>query len=248
MSIVLSVVAGAVVFVFVFGTARFMMVQVRKAARKPAAAEAGTWATATAGVSVDEALRLMKPTPRVTEEVKAALATELPGVCGSVAEVAGMSPLVLASRLIGMQFVDEDDLVGIARDLVAAFRDMSGSGTAQAGDQAPAAAVKPPAEKKAAPGEAGYRALLIAASTGREKSMSGTIRPGATVIGSFSTMSGSVHLEGTVVLEDSSTMSGDITGTAYVPAGVRFSTMSGSKRVTVHAMTWEALARQAKLT
>jgi hypothetical protein len=67
------------------------------------------------------------------------------------------------------------------------------------------------------------------------------------VIDWFSTMSGSVHLEETIVLGDSSTMSGSITGTAYVPRGVRFSTMSGSKHVTVHAKSYEDLARLAGL-
>lgn len=72
--------------------------------------EAGDEAT------IDEALRLMKPTVHVTEEVKAALATELPGISGSVAEIARMSPLRLASRLIGTEGVEEDDLMDVARE------------------------------------------------------------------------------------------------------------------------------------
>lgn len=87
--------------------------------------------------TVDEALRLMKPTVCVTEEVKAALATELPGISGSVAEIARMSPLRLASRLIGTVGVAEDDLMGIARELIAAFREMLGPDSAPPQPQGP---------------------------------------------------------------------------------------------------------------
>lgn len=87
--------------------------------------------------TVDEALRLMKPTVHVTEEVKAALATELPGISGSVAEIAGMSPLRLASRLIGTQGVQEDDLIDVARDLIAGFRGMLGTDSAPSQPQGP---------------------------------------------------------------------------------------------------------------
>jgi hypothetical protein len=76
--------------------------------------------------TIDEALRLMKPTVHVTLEVKAALATELPGIADSVAEVARMRPLRLASRLIGLQDVQEDDLMDVAADLIASFRKMLG--------------------------------------------------------------------------------------------------------------------------
>jgi hypothetical protein len=91
--------------------------------------------------TIDEALRLMEPTAHVTEPVKAALATELPGISGSVTEIAGMSPL--ASRLIGMEAVTglegvaEDDLMDIARDLIAGFKAMLGLDTAPAQPQGP---------------------------------------------------------------------------------------------------------------
>jgi hypothetical protein len=80
--------------------------------------------------TIDEALRLMKPTIHVTLEVKAALATELPGIADSVAEVARMRPLRLASRLIGLQDVQEDDLMDVAADLIASFRKMLGEDAA----------------------------------------------------------------------------------------------------------------------
>lgn len=76
--------------------------------------------------TIDEALRLMKPTVILTEEVKAALAGQLPAISDSVADIARMSPLRLASRLIGMQNAEEDDLLDIARELIAAFRAMLG--------------------------------------------------------------------------------------------------------------------------
>jgi hypothetical protein len=77
--------------------------------------------------TIDEALRLMKPTPHVTEEVKAALATGLPGVSGSVTEIAQMSPLRLASRLMSLKGVaEDDDLMDVARELIASFKAMLG--------------------------------------------------------------------------------------------------------------------------
>jgi hypothetical protein len=87
--------------------------------------------------TVDEALRLMKPTAHVTPEVKAALATQLPGISDSVAEIARMSPLRLASRLIGTEGTEEDDLMGIARELIASFREMLGLDSAPPQPQGP---------------------------------------------------------------------------------------------------------------
>lgn len=214
------------------------------------------WGTATAEVTVDEVLRLMKPTACVTEEIKAALASELPGGCPTVAGVCEMTPLRLAAKLIGTPLVDEDALFDIARDLITAFREMSGASPAPEPEAAPPAREVPQVPRPEVPPgfpggkertEAEWRRLLREASTGGEKSMSGDIEPGKTVIDWFSTMSGDVHLDGTIVLGDSSTMSGDITGTAYVPRGVRFSTMSGGKHVTVQARSYEELAKLAGL-
>jgi hypothetical protein len=87
--------------------------------------------------TIDEALRLMKPTPHVTPEVKAALATELPGIADSVTEIARMSPLRLASKLIGTEGVAEDDLMDVARELIAAFRAMLGLDSAPPQPQGP---------------------------------------------------------------------------------------------------------------
>ncbi len=87
--------------------------------------------------TIDEALRLMKPTAHVTEPVKAALATELPGISGSVTEIAGMSPLRLATRLIGLEGVAEDDLMDVARELIASFKKMLGLDSAPAQPQGP---------------------------------------------------------------------------------------------------------------
>jgi hypothetical protein len=82
--------------------------------------------------TIDEALRLMRPTPHVGDEVKAALASELPGISGSITEIAQMSPLRLASRLIGLEGVAEDDLMDIARELIASFKAMLGLDAAPA--------------------------------------------------------------------------------------------------------------------
>jgi hypothetical protein len=87
--------------------------------------------------TIDEALRLMKPTVILTEEVKAALATQLPGISGSVTEIARMTPLRLASRLIGTEGVEEDDLMDVARELIAAFRAMLGEDPAPSQAQGP---------------------------------------------------------------------------------------------------------------
>ena len=392
--------------------------------------------------TVDEALRLMKPTVLVTEEVLAALATELPGISGSVTEIARMSPLRLASRLIGTQGVEEDDLMDIARELIAAFREMLGLDSAPPQAQAPLN-VTVTAEKRlgdltarellarlaADPGQfdeiaealaatrlvrqagqnpwavpdasggldvaatagyldylsrpgsipqrlwpprggtrpetleslfgrearlmlnpftgqafsgldewgndwnelpetdhlamlwavtAGHRnlppvpdarrltddlfarkrpaylreitedfaearrhdpqlasmsryftgetagglpavqapprrteedylGLLLGAAQGCRNSMSGGMHLGAVVIRGFSVMSGSVHLDGTIVLGKSSTMSGSLHGTCYVPRGVRITTMSGSDALAVYEKSYEDLARRAGL-
>jgi hypothetical protein len=399
--------------------------------------EAGDEAT------IDEALRLMKPTPHVGEEVKAALATELPGIAGSVAEIARMSPLRLASRLIGTEGVAEDDLMDVARELIASFRGMLGLDSAPPQPQGPlnvtvsvekrlgeltarellarlagdpaqfddiAAALRatrlvrhagqgpwavpaggggldvartaeyleylsrpgsvpqrlwPPRDgtrpetlesvfgrearlmvnpftgqmfagldewgndwnelpeadhlamlwavatghrnlppvpdarrltddlfarkrpaymreitedfaaarlrdpqlasmsrwftEDAAAGlttaararpqrtEGEYREMLLGAAQSHRSSMSGDIRLGDTVVQSFKTMSGDVILNGTIVLGGGSTMSGDLRGTAYVPRGVRFSTMSGDDNLTVYEKSYEDLARRAGL-
>jgi hypothetical protein len=390
--------------------------------------------------TVDEALRLMKPTVHVTEEVKASLAGQLPGISDSVTAIAHMGPLRLAVALIGTQGVAEDDLTDIARDLIAAFGKMLGEAAAPArqsplnvtvttekklgemtaaellgrlvGDPSqfdeiaealrntrlvrlagrhpwvlPAAdgsldtaatldylgylsrpgsvpqrlwpprggtrpatlesvfggesllmvnpftgqafsgfdewgndwnalpeavhlamlwavttghrnlpavpdarrltddlfARKRPAylreiaedfeearrrdpqlaamtryfsgETAAGPlapapaisrrTEDDYRRILSGAAQGRRDVMSGSIRLGPVVIDSFSTMSGSIHLEGTVVLGSSSTMSGSLNGTAYVPRGVRISTMSGSDHLALYVRSYEDLCRQA---
>jgi hypothetical protein len=213
------------------------------------------WDAATAEATVDEALRLMKPTAHVTDEVKAALATELPGISGSVAEIAAMTPLRLASRLIGTEYVAEEDLFDIARELIASFRALLGTEPAQP-QPAPAPAPPPVAparaqSRKTPPGkpltEDEYRKVVFGAAEARRDSMSGSVHLGATVIESFSTMSGNVHLDGTVVLGSSSTMSGGLSGTAYVPRGVSISTMSGSNRLVVRVRSYEDLARQAGL-
>jgi hypothetical protein len=88
-------------------------------------------------VSIEEALRLMKPTKHINEPVKAGLATELPGICRSVSEVAAMRPLLLASRLIGLPDVDETALLDIAREITASFRDMLGLEASAPAAQAP---------------------------------------------------------------------------------------------------------------
>ena len=388
--------------------------------------------------TIDEALRLMRPTPHVTPEVKAVLGTELPGIAGSVAEIAQMRPLRLASRLMGTPGTAEDDLMDIAKELIASFRELLGEDSAPPSPQAPlnvtvavekrlneltarellarlaadpgqfdeiaevlratrpvrvagqnpwavpgtsggldvartaeyldylarpgsipqrlwpprggtrpetlesvfgrearlmlnpftgqtfagfdewgndwndlpetdhlamlwavatghrnlppvpdarrltddlfarkrpaylreiaedftearrhdpqlagmsryftleASAGPPAAQTRAHRSEEEYREILLGAAQGRRDSMSGSIRLGGTVIESFSTMSGSVHLDGTVVLGSSSTMSGSLHGTAYVPRGVRISTMSGSDHLTVYARSYEDLAR-----
>ena len=392
-----------------------------------------------AEATIDEALRLMKPTPHVTEEVKAALASQLPGISGSVAEIARMTPLRLASKLIGMQGAAEDDLMDIARELISSFRAMLGLDSPQpaplnvtvavekklsdltarelltrlaaepgefddiatalretrvvqqagqpawavpGGDgaldvvrtaeyleylsrpgsvpqrlwpprsgtrpetlesvfgrearlmvnpftgrqfsgldewgndwrelpeadhlamlwavatshrnlppvpdarrltddlfarkrppylreitedfaearrhdpqlaamsrwfttgDATAAALAPARSRRS---EEDYRAMLLGAAQGHRGSMSGSIRLGPVVIRSFETMSGSVHLDGTVVLGSSSTMSGSLNGTAYVPPGAGISTMSGSDRLVVYVKSYEELARRAGL-
>jgi hypothetical protein len=60
-------------------------------------------------------------------------------------------------------------------------------------------------------------------------------------------MSGSVTLDGTIVLGNSSTMSGSLHGTAYVPHGVTITTMSGSYHLAVYEESNERLARRAGL-
>jgi hypothetical protein len=87
--------------------------------------------------TIDEALRLMKPTVHVTREVKAALATQLPGISDSVGEIARMSPLRLAVALIGTGGTEEDDLADIARDLIAGFRELLGPDSAPSQPQGP---------------------------------------------------------------------------------------------------------------
>ena len=388
--------------------------------------------------TIDEALRLMKPTPHVTPEVLAALATQLPGISSSVTEIAHMSKLRLAIRLMGTEGVAEDDLTDVARELIASFKELLGEDSAPPQPQAPlnvtvavekrlneltarelldrlaadpgqfdeitealrvtrqvrqagqspwavsgvsggldVAATADYLDYLSRPGsipqrlwpprggtrpetlesvfgrearlmlnpftgqefagfdewgndwndlpeadhlamlwavatghrnlppvpdarrltddlfarkrpaylreiaedftearrhdpqlasmtryfsgetaawtaaaqalprrtENDYREMLLGAAQGRRDSMSGSIRLGGTVIESFSTMSGSVHLDGTVVLGSSSTMSGSLHGTAYVPRGVRISTMSGSDHLTVYARSYEDLAR-----
>jgi hypothetical protein len=390
--------------------------------------------------TIDEALRLMKPTTHVTEEVKAALATELPGISDSVTEIARMSPLRLASKLIGTQGVAEDDLMDVAREIIASFKAMLGTDSAQ--PQGPlnvtvvtekrlgeltaqellarlaagpgefddiAAALQatrpvrlagqnpwavpasdgtldvartaeyleylsrpgsvpqrlwpprsgtrpetlesvfgrearlmvnpftgqafsgldewgndwnelpeavhlamlwavatghrnlPPvpdarrltddlfARKRPAylreieedfaearrhdpqlaamsrwfigeaaagltgtqprprRGEEDYRRMLSGAAQSHRSSMSGDIRLGETVVQSVKTMSGDVVLNGTIVLGGGSTMSGDLRGTAYVPRGTGFSTMSGDDSLTVYEKSYEELARRAGL-
>jgi hypothetical protein len=396
--------------------------------------EAGDEAT------IDEALRLMKPTVLITDEIKAALAVTLPGISDSLAEIARMTPLRLASRLIGMPGAEEDDLLDIACELTATLKAMLGLGSAQpqgplgvtvtAGKRPGDLTVRELLERLAAePGEfddiaaalratrpvraagqnpwalpdgsggldaartaeyleylsrpgsipqrlwpphggtrpatlesvfgrearlmlnpftgavfsgldewgndwnalpeqvhlamlwavagghrnlpavpdarrltgdlfarkrpaymreiaedfeearrrdpqlaamsrwftgetaAGtaspaprarrtedeYRQILRGAAQARRDLMSGSIRLGPVVVASFSTMSGSVHLDGTVVLGHSDTMSGSLDGTAYVPHGVTISTMSGSCRLDVYEKSWADLARQAGL-
>jgi hypothetical protein len=393
--------------------------------------------------TIDEALRLMKPTPHVGEEVKAALATELPGISGSVTEIAQMSPLRLASRLIGTSGVAEDDLMDVARELIASFRGMLGLDSAPPQPQGPlnvtvaverqlgeltarelltrlaadpgqfddiaaalratrlvrqarespwavpaadgsldaartaeyleylsrpgsipqrlwpprggarpgtlesvfgrearlmanpftgrqfsgldewgndwnelpeadhlamawavatghrnlppvpdarrltddlfarrrpayireiaedfaearrrdpqlagmsrwfteetAAGMAPAASARPRRTEEEYREMLANSAQGHRSSMTGDIRLGETVIRSFKTMSGDVVLNGTIVLDGGSTMSGDLRGTAYVPRGVRFSTMSGDDMLAVHEKSYEDLARRAGL-
>jgi hypothetical protein len=196
-------------------------------------------------VTVDEALRLMKPTALVTEEIKAALATQLIAVSDSPAEIAEMSPLLLASRLIGMNGTEEEELLGIARELAAAFRAMLEDGSARKPAKAPA---RPPAPSRQGiprlPDE-DYRAALRAVSLGRQTAMSGDIRLGPVVIDSFDTMSGSVTLEDTIVLGHSSTMSGSIHGTAYATGGTRIFTMSGGNNLVLRVVPYEELARRA---
>lgn len=393
--------------------------------------------------TVDEALRLMRTTVHVTDEVKAALATQLPGISDSVGEIARMGPLRLASRLIGMEGVQEDDLIDVARDLIAGFREMLGEDSAPPQPQGPlnvtvqvgkrlneltprellgrlaedpsqfddvAEALRatrlvrkagenpwavpvagggldvartmeylehlsrdggipqrlwpvrtgerpgtlesafgrearlmfnpftgktfagldewgndwgelpeadhlamlwavatghrnlPPAldarrltddlfarrrpaylreitedfaearrrdpqlasmsryftaetasglaagQARPRLGEEDYLKMLRGAAQGHRSSMSGDIRLGATVIESFKTMSGDVVLDGTIVLGSSSTMSGDLRGTAYVRRGVRISTMSGSNSLDVYEKPDEDLARRASRT
>lgn len=389
--------------------------------------------------TIDEALRLMKPTAHVTPEVIAALATELPGISGSVTEIARMTPLRLASRLIGTEGVAEDDLMDVARELIASFRAMCGLDSApqgpvqvtvvtekllgemtarelltrlagdpgqydeiaealratrlvrQAGQHpwaipdvgAPNIDVARTAEyleylsrpgsvpqrlwpprggtrletlesvfgrearlmlnpftgrefsgldewgndwsdvaeadhlamlwavatrhrnlpavldarrltddlfarkrpaylreitedfaearrhdpqlasmsryftpgamagltAQAAPRRTpeDYREMLAGVAQAHKSSMSGDIRLGETVIESFKTMSGDIVLNRTIVLGGGSTMSGDLRGTAYVPRGVGFSTMSGNDSLTVYEMSYEELARRAGL-
>lgn len=392
--------------------------------------------------TIDEALRLMKPTPHVTEPVKAALATELPGISDSVTEITQMSPLRLAARLIGTEGVAEDDLMDIARELIASFKGMLGLDSAQPQQQGPLnvtvaiekrldeltprelltrladdpsqfddiavalratrlvrqvgqdlwavpadgngldvartmeyleylsrpgsipqrrwpvrngtrpatlesvfghevrlmfnpftgqqfsgldewgndwnalpeavhlamlwavatshrnlpsvpdarrltddlfaenrpaylqeivedfdearrhdpqlasmsryfteemAAGLSPARTQTRRTEEDYLNLLLGAAQSRRSSMSGDIRLDETVIQSFTTMSGDVVLGGTVVLGSSSTMSGNLRGIAYVPRGVRISTMSGGDRLTVYEKSYADLARQAGL-
>jgi hypothetical protein len=213
------------------------------------------WGDATAEATVDEALRLMKPTVHVTEPVKAALATELPGISDSVTEIAHMSPLRLASRLIGTRFVDEDDLFDIAKDLIAGFQAMLGPQPEPEAEPKPqpekpkaAPAPEPRTRQKSARTEEEYRRLLLGSAQGRKSTMSGDIRLGATVIESFETMSGDVTLDGTIVLSGGSTMSGDLRGSAYMPRGARISTISGDDRLDVRVESYEELARLAGLT
>jgi hypothetical protein len=225
----------------------------------------GPWGEATAEATVDEALRLMKPTRHCTPEVLALLAAELPGISGSVSEIAAMKPLRLASRLIGMQFVDEDDLFDIARDvdeddLFDIARDLIAGFQAMLGPQPEPEAKPEPEQPKAAPApeqrarqksartEEEYRRLLLGSAQGRKSTMSGDIRLGATVIESFETMSGDVTLDGTIVLSGGSTMSGDLRGSAYMPRGARISTISGDDRLDVRVESYEELARLAGLT
>jgi hypothetical protein len=392
--------------------------------------------------TIDEALRLMKPTPHVTPDVKAALATQLPGIADSVTEIANMTPLRLARRLMGMQGVEEYDLMDVARELIAAFKGLLGLPSAPSQPQAPlnvtvqvekrlneltarellarlaadpgqfddiAAALRATRQVQragtspwAVPGASGnldvartaeyldylsrpgsipqrtwpprggtrpetlesvfgrearmmlnpftgqmfsgldewgndwndlpeadhlamlwavaaghrnlpsvpdarrltddlfarkrpaylqeiaedfeearrhdpqlaamtryftqdaaagpaaaqtrprhtedeYRTVLLGAARARQDLMSGSVRLGPVVVKSFSTMSGSVHLDGTIVLGSSETMSGSLHGTAYVPRGVTISTMSGSDRLAVYEKSYADLARQAGL-
>lgn len=394
--------------------------------------------------TIDEALRLMKPTAHLTPEVRAALATQLPGISDSVTEVARMSPLRLASRLIGLEGVAEDDLIDVARDLITAFRQMLGLDSAPSPQPQGPLSVTVVTEKKlgeltarellarlaadpsefddiaaalaatrpvraargnpwavpvpgggldvaltaeyleylsrpgsvpqrlwpprtgarpetleavfgrearlmlnpftgqafsgldewgndwndlpeadhlamlwavatghrnlppvpdarrltddlfarkrpaylreitedftearrhdpqlaavtryftpeAAAGLTGaaqarprrteddYRALLLGAAQSRRDVMNSSIRLGPVVIEAFSTMNGSVHLDGTVVLGSSSAGNGSLYGTAYVPAGVRITTTNGSDRLAVYVRSYEDLARQAGL-
>jgi hypothetical protein len=214
-------------------------------------------------ITVDEALRLMKPTAHITDVVKGALAVQLPGISSSVFEIAQMKPLRLAAGLIGLEVVipsavTEEDLLDVARELISSFRamlDLDSSPppgsvnvavsveTATAGRPRPRPRPRPQPPRA----EDECRKLLLNAAEGRRTAMSGSLEIGPVVVDSFSTMSGSVHLNGTIVLGNSSTMSGSLNGTAYVPAGTRISTMSGSNRLAVHAMSYADLARRAGL-
>lgn len=108
-----------------------------------------------------------------------------------------------------------------------------------------------PGQAARAPGrsrpERDYGDMLREAAQSRRDLISGSVHLGPVVIRSFSTMSGSVTLDGTIVLGNSSTMSGSLHGTAYVPHGVTITTMSGSYHLAVYEESNERLARRAGL-
>jgi hypothetical protein len=202
--------------------------------------------------TIDEALRLIRPGRHLTPEVIALLATELPGVSASVSEVAAMTPLRLAAKLIGMPSVEEDHLMDIAREVIANFQALLAQGQPAAPRAETPAPPPPPAARKAdAPKgklpEREYRALLHGAAQGRLRPMSGTVSKGPVVIQGFTGMSGTVKLNGTIILSDSSTMSGTVCGTAYAPPGVSVTTLSGDNDLDLRTESYEALCKRAGL-
>jgi len=95
--------------------------------------------------------------------------------------------------------------------------------------------------------EEDYRQLLYKHAQAPRNQMSGSINLGNILIRSFETMGGSVNLSNTIVLENSGTLGGALNGTAYVPIGVRITTMGGGNRLATYECSYKELCRRAGL-
>ncbi len=95
--------------------------------------------------------------------------------------------------------------------------------------------------------EGDYRQMLMDNAQAPRNQSSGAVHLNAELITSFSTMSGSVHLDSTIVLQTSGTMSGSLNGTVYVPRGVQIYTQSGSNHLKTYVRSYENLCRLAGL-